>query len=100
MGTIPGRGLAGDAAPAAGDDAHHATKSSPVGPKLLVVTVTSDQQVQPQAGVQGTVPPGIVAAGEVSHHDLPVCFGIRQLGFNPRLLLGIETPEPVLAGVH
>eukprot|EP00438_Fugacium_kawagutii_P005278 Skav234623 [mRNA] locus=scaffold835:74119:74421:- [translate_table: standard] len=100
MGTIPGRCLASDAAAATSDDAHHATKSPPVGPKLLVVTMASDQKVQPQGGVEGTVPPRIVAARKMSHHDLPICFGIRQLALNPGLLLSIETPEPIPAGVH
>lgn len=99
MRAIPWRGFTRDASAAARDDAHHTAQRSPIGSQLLVVSMPCDQEIQSKSGVEGAVPPGVMAAGEVGHHDLPIRLGVRQLALNPRFLLGIEAPKPSLAGV-
>mmetsp|Transcript_30724 Transcript_30724/g.43007 ORF Transcript_30724/g.43007 Transcript_30724/m.43007 type:complete len:259 (-) Transcript_30724:323-1099(-) len=61
--------------------------------------MTRHKQVQTIGGVQAAIPPRVVAAREVSHHDLPIGFRVGQFGFHPGLLLSIKSPEPALAGI-
>ena len=73
--------------------------SKPNAPKLLVVAVPGDQEVQAQV-LQGLVEALLVAAGEVGHRNLPVPLALGQDPGDPLLLLRPQGREPARAGVH
>mmetsp|Transcript_123746 Transcript_123746/g.361341 ORF Transcript_123746/g.361341 Transcript_123746/m.361341 type:complete len:557 (+) Transcript_123746:99-1769(+) len=94
-----GRRLRGDAAASACDEARKATQAAGM-PKLLVVPVAGHQQVQAVRLVHLHVEASIDAAGEVRHHNLPVCAGLCQLLGKPLPLPRPAGRKPARAGAH
>mmetsp|Transcript_35700 Transcript_35700/g.66492 ORF Transcript_35700/g.66492 Transcript_35700/m.66492 type:complete len:308 (+) Transcript_35700:260-1183(+) len=94
------RGLRGDPTATTSDDAGHAhVVLVPIilAPKLLVMPMARDQQIQsalPQLAVEVLLMP----AGEVRDHNLPRGRGLRKDTTHPNLLLLPEGLKPARAG--
>mmetsp|Transcript_114340 Transcript_114340/g.330318 ORF Transcript_114340/g.330318 Transcript_114340/m.330318 type:complete len:251 (-) Transcript_114340:469-1221(-) len=66
----------------------------PLVPQLLLVSVSSNEKVQPVLLMQAPVPTAVIAAWEVRHHDLPSRRGLLHFRLEPLLLPCVGPLEP------